>query len=225
MKAFCSWSGGKECAMSFYEASKSGMEIAMLLNMAAEDGNHSRTHGLGSSLIRLQSETLCVPLFQQKAAWQTYEDEFKKAVAIIKSEGVETGIFGDIDLQEHRDWVERVCLESGIKPVLPLWLRGREELLTTFINAGFKAIIVATDTHYLGEEWLGREINGTFVNDLKKLSHIDLCGEKGEYHTFVYDGPIFRKPVEFNITRKTFLDSYCFLELEPGVLADTNKKN
>ncbi|MCX5813353.1 MAG: diphthine--ammonia ligase [Proteobacteria bacterium] len=213
MKTFCSWSGGKDSALAFYEAARSGIAITHLLNMATENGKHSRTHGLTSELLVSQAEALNISLVQQGASWDTYENEFKKAVAGIKEGNALRGVFGDIDMIEHRNWVERVCLESGVEPMLPLWLREREELLNSFIDAGFKAIVVATDKQYLGEEWLGREINRAFMDDLKAFDRVDLCGEKGEYHTFVYDGPIFVKPVEFSIIRKVLTDSYCFLEL------------
>ncbi len=215
MKTFCSWSGGKDCALAFYEATRSGVEITSLLNMATENGEHSRTHGLTSSVLASQAEALSISLVQQRASWNTYENEFKKIVSIIKDGDALRGVFGDIDMIEHRDWVERVCLESGVEPLLPLWLKEREELLNSFIDAGFKAIVVATDKRYLGEEWLGREINNAFMDDLKALNNVDLSGEKGEYHTFVYDGPIFKKPVEFSITGKSLKDSNWLLELEP----------
>jgi uncharacterized protein (TIGR00290 family) len=213
MKTFCSWSGGKDSAMAFYEAVKSGMEITHLLNMATENGEHSRTHGLTSELLASQAEALNTSLIQQNASWDTYEEEFKKALAGIKEGEALRGIFGDIDMIEHRNWVERVCLESGVEPVLPLWLKEREELLVAFIDAGFKAVVVATDARYMGEEWLGREVNRAFINDLKSFGNVDLCGEKGEYHTFVYDGPIFVKPVKFSIIRKALIDPYWFLEM------------
>jgi diphthine-ammonia ligase len=224
MKTFCSWSGGKDCALAFYKAIKSGMEITHLLNMVTENGEHSRTHGITSALLASQSEALNISLVQQKASWDTYEREFKNALSIIKEDDALRGVFGDIDMIEHRNWVERVCSESGVEPVLPLWLKEREELLSSFIHAGFKAVVVATDARYLGEEWLGREINRAFVNDLKALNQVDLSGEKGEYHTFVYDGPIFKRPVEFSVIKKTLMDSYWFLELAPNKAAGATKK-
>ena len=115
-----------------------------------------------------------------------------------------SGVVGQVvaapaDLQEHRDWVERVCNEAGMKAILPLWNADREILLKEFVEAGFRASVVAVNESYLGKEWLGREIDDDFVKELKKKSGIDLCGERGEYHTFVYDGPIFKKKVEFSI--------------------------
>ncbi|HBA53004.1 MAG TPA: ATP pyrophosphatase [Syntrophorhabdus aromaticivorans] len=160
IKAFCSWSGGKESALSLYMAQQSGFEVTSLLTMANEEGTHSHSHGFDSSVLKAQSEALRVPLMQRKASWQTYEEEFMKAVSVIQDEGICAGIFGDIALIEHRQWVERVCSALGVTPILPLWLQDREELLRKFIKVDFKSIVIATDSRFMGEEWLGREITG-----------------------------------------------------------------
>jgi len=166
--------------------------------------------------LRAQAEAIGSPIVQRKTTWNTYEEEFKKAALDLKKEGIEAGVFGDIDVQEHRDWVERVCNEVGINALLPLWKGERVELLKEFIQTGFKAIIVATNSDFLGKEWLGREINGEFIEGLKAIGDVDLCGERGEYHTFVYDGPIFKKSVEFIIGKKVLKDKHWFLELLPN---------
>ncbi|HEA46884.1 MAG TPA: diphthine--ammonia ligase, partial [bacterium] len=171
--------------------------------------------GLDSSLLRAQSDAMGVPIIQRKTTWENYEAVFKEAVSELRKEGIEIGIFGDIDMQEHRDWVERVCKEVKIKPLLPLWKEDREKLLKEFIRTGFKAIVVATKADLLGKEWLGRQIDEEFIKDLKRLGNIDLCGEKGEYHTFVFDGPIFKRPVKFAVNRKIFRDRHWFLEVIP----------
>ena len=213
-KTFCCWSGGKESALSFYRAKKSGLDISYLVNMVSTCGRRSRSHGIDTNCLRLQSEAIGVPILQRRTSWQNYEDEFKKAVTGLKAQGIKKGIFGDIDLKAHRDWVERVCGELSIKPILPLWKEKREELVEEFIQAGFRAIVVATQADFLGRVWLGRRINKEFVEDLKAMSSVDLCGENGEYHTFVYDGPIFKSPVEFTPGKKTLRDKHYFLEIK-----------
>lgn len=211
-KAFVSWSGGKESALACYRARKDpDIEVSYLLNMASEDGTHSRSHGIRSKLLKAQAEAVGVSILQRKTTWETYEREFKKAVSDMD---VAAGVFGDIDVVGHRDWVERVCKETGIRPILPLWKGEREDLIDEFIQAGFKAIVVACKSELLGKEWLAREINKEFIEDLKKHGNVDLCGENGEYHTFVYDGPIFKKPVEFIVGEKILRDNRWFLELE-----------
>lgn len=213
MKAFACWSGGKESTLALYRAKFEGINIAYLLNMVSEDGGHSRTHGIDAKLVRCQTEAMGILLIQEKSSWQNYEEKFKKVVSEMKEKGITAGVFGDIDLQEHRDWVERVCKDIGIKPVLPLWKEKRERLLKEFINAGFEAVVIATRASSLGKEWLGRKIDKKFVADLEAMNHIDLCGEKGEYHTFVFEGPIFKEPVKFTAGRKVLRDRNWFLEI------------
>ncbi len=218
LKAFCCWSGGKESALSLYRVMQNkGITIECLVNMISEDGKHSRSHGIISDLLRSQADSIGIPIIQRKTTWENYEEEFKKIIHQLKIEGVSVGIFGDIDLQEHRDWVERVCKETGITPVLPLWKEERENLITEFIQSVFKAILVATNSKFLGDEWLGRQIDERFINDLKTLGNIDLCGEKGEYHTFVYDGPIFKKPLKITKGEKVLRDDHWFLGIDATI--------
>lgn len=243
MKAFCCWSGGKDSALSVYRVLQNPqIEVTHLLNMVSGDGKYSRSHGLDAELLRTQSVAIGIPIIQRKTTRNgkdagatgifpepripnpepripnTYEQEFKKVVLELKNEAclvkdVCAGIFGDIDLQVHRDWVERVCLETGITPILPIWKGNREKLINEFIDAGFKTIVVATNANRLGKEWLGRQIDKEFVAELKALGNIDLCGEDGEYHSFVYDGPIFKKPVKFTVGEKVLKDKRWFLEI------------
>jgi len=218
MKSFVSWSGGKDACFSYYRAVKdNNVEAKVLLNMVSEDGKASRTHGISSRLLRLQAEAIGVDIVQKKTGWNQYETEFKKAAEEFKNRGILTGVFGDIDLDEHREWVERVCGESGISPIFPLWQKKREGLLAGFIKAGFEAIVVSVNRNALGPQWLGRKIDENFVSDLKKLKTVDLCGEAGEYHTFVYNGPIFKNKINFTVGEKILDDKYWFLELVPVV--------
>lgn len=213
-KAFVSWSGGKDSALACYNAIKNdGIEIAYLLNMLSENGTHSRSHHLSVSVLKAQAQAMRIPIMQRQATWGGYEEEFKKALADLKKEGVQTGIFGDIDVQEHRDWVERVCTESAINAILPLWQRTRESLMNEFITCGFKAVIVAVKLEFMGSEWLGRELDAQFIEEMKRLPKVDLCGENGEYHTFVYDGPIFKSPVRFITGKRILKEKHWFLEL------------
>lgn len=211
-KSFCSWSGGKDAMLSFYRKAKDE-NISYFLNMAQADGERSRSHGISSKFLKLQAKALGVKLFQGRTSWDGYEQAYRSALLSLKQEGVNTGIFGDIDFMPHREWVERVCQESEIKAILPLWKEKREVLLDEFLTAGFKAVVIATDNQYLGKEWLGRELNRGFIDDLKSMDDIDLCGERGEYHTFVWDGPIFKNPVEFKPGKKWLDDKYWRLEL------------
>jgi len=214
-KVFVSWSGGKDSALACYNAIKNDkVKVAYLLNMLSENGTHSRSHHLSVAMLKAQAGAMGIPIMQKQAAWGGYEEEFKKALAFFKRERIQAGVFGDIDVQEHRDWVERVCSESGLNAILPLWQRPRESLMEEFISLGFKAVVVTVKLECLGSEWLGRHLDKNFVRKIKQLGTVDLCGENGEYHTFVYDGPLFKKPVVFAAGKKILENKHCFLELK-----------
>jgi uncharacterized protein (TIGR00290 family) len=215
MKVFVSWSGGKDSALACYNAMRNNKrEIVYLLNMLAEDGRQSRSHHLSADILKYQAEAIGIPIVQRQATWQGYEEEFKKVIADFRKKGVQAGVFGDIDVKEHRDWVERVCQESGLEAMLPLWQRSRESLMEEFIAAGFKAVIVTVRLESMDSQWLGRELDAQFLKDMRCLPQVDLCGENGEYHTFVYDGPFFKRPVDFILGNRILKDTHAFLELK-----------
>ncbi|MFA5393993.1 MAG: diphthine--ammonia ligase [Candidatus Ratteibacteria bacterium] len=216
MRAFVSWSGGKDSSLSLYRIVQDrSAEITYFLNMTSEDGRRGRSHGINSVLLEKQAAAAGVRLLSRGCSWPTYEEEFKKSLLFLKGKKVKTGVFGDIDTQEHRDWVERVCRETGIVPILPLWKEERNVLMEEFLDAGFKAVVVSVRSDVLGEDWLGRIIDKKFVEDVRALGNVDICGENGEYHTFVFDGPIFKKPVDFSTGRITLSRNRYFLELLP----------
>ncbi len=147
---------------------------------------------------------------QKETTWNGYENEFKEAVKSLIPDGVQGMIFGDIYLQEHKDWTERVCGELGIKAVEPLWKKVPEEIILVFIDAGFEAIIVSAKADLFGKEWIGKRVDREFLRYLKD-NNIDVCGENGEYHTFVTDGPMFRKKIKITECTPIMRDGYWFL--------------
>jgi uncharacterized protein (TIGR00290 family) len=213
-KAFVSWSGGKDSCLAYYRAAKNGLDICYLLNMATEDGMRSRSHGLSREVLKIQSEAMGIPLVQGKATWDSYEEEFCKILLSLKEQGITDGIFGDIDLDIHREWVERVCNKCGIISHLPLWMEDQSKLLTEFIESGFNAVIVATDADVMGKEWLGRQVDFQLISDLAGTNKITPCGEAGEYHTLVIDGPLFKKELEIVSAEKILRDEHWFLDIK-----------
>jgi len=194
-----SWSGGKDSCFAYWKAISQGLKVSHLLNFINTDSTRAMSHGLDHKLIALQAQAMGLPILQQKVTWETYETGFKDALEKLKLKGIAGLITGDIHLQEHKDWIDRVCGESGIKAVLPLWEMDSTWLLTDFIEAGFKAIVVSVKAQFFGKEWLGRQVDSKLASELKALaaeSKIDVCGETGEFHTFVYDGPTFKKPIK-----------------------------
>ncbi len=195
-KAFSSWSGGKDSCLALHEAQKAGYDVLFLLNMLTADGTYSRSHGLRPPMLEAQARAMGKRIRFGRADWADYEAVFSKQIALLKAQGVDMGVFGDIDLQEHRDWVTRVCEEAGLSAVLPLWEKGREALLEAFFAVGFRARIVCVKEAVMEREWLGKELNPEAADSFREMG-IDICGEEGEYHSFVYDGPIFTEPVRF----------------------------
>jgi len=215
VKVFSSWSGGKECALATYKAISQGHEVLYLLNFISEDGERSRSHGTKASVLALQAEAIGIPLIQVQTSWEDYEENFKKAVRELQDKGIEGIVFGDMDLEEHREWVERVCSEMGIKAILPLWGIKAEDLIEEFLKLKFKAIVIATR---LEENFLGKLLDKALVKQISKLgSHP--CGENGEYHTFVTDGPIFRKALKVTRGERKRRDNVWFWEISTKVIA------
>ena len=220
LNAFVSWSGGKDGALSYYRAMKN-FHVTHLLNMVAENGQISRSHGIRTGVLRLQAEAMDLTIVQPKSSWDTYEAEFKRALSGLKDKGIEAGIFGDIDFEEHREWVERVSRESGLEAVLPLWgEKNRENLIEELIEAGFEAVVVATKKNLLGPQWLGRRIDRDFVRDISKIKGVDISGEKGEYHTLVISGPIFKKRINILKSEKVSRGEHSFLDISECELAE-----
>ena len=215
-QVFTSWSGGKDSCFACYQAIKGGLKVQSLVNMVTEDGQRSWTHGLSSQWLQLQSQALGIPLVQKQSSMATYEVDFKDVILSLRKDGITGGVFGNIDVEEHRDWVERICREANITSNLPLWGLSQEKILRDFIGSGFEAIIVVAKADRFNEEWLGRKIDLDFVkdfNDLRQTKDITPCGEAGEYHTLVIDGPLFNQRMEILATQKVLRDGYRFLDI------------
>ncbi|MBT0160517.1 diphthine--ammonia ligase [Candidatus Bathyarchaeota archaeon A05DMB-2] len=210
MKVVASWSGGKESCFACYKAMLDGFEVSRLLNFVSTE-ERCMSHGLDPKLMVAQSQAIGISIIQREVTWDTYEEGFKAAVMELKQMGIEGAVFGDIDVQEHKDWVNRVCSGVGIIPMEPLWGLDPEQILTDFINAGFEAIVINVKADLFDEEWLGRKVDRSFLEDLRKLHsrhNVHVCGELGEYHTLVIDGPIFKWRIKMLDSKKVLKDGY-----------------
>ncbi len=215
MKVFASWSGGKDCMLAVHRQLKvKDIEVVCLVNMCDSDGEHSRSHGIKKELIAKQAQEMSIPIVQKAIDNRGYEECFKSVIADQKRQGIEGGIFGDIYLMEHRTWIERVCAEMDIVPIFPLWENNTRLLLKEFIDAGFKTLTVAVNTNMLDRSWLGKVLDTSFYDEITGMNDIDPCAENGEYHSFVFDGPLFKKPVAYVNEGIIHKENHTFLKLK-----------
>jgi diphthine-ammonia ligase len=213
-KVFASWSGGKDCCLSLHRAVKSGMDVRCLVNMVTADGKRSCSHGMSATIIKKQAEALGIPIVQKPTTNDNYADVFTATLKELHEDGVTGGVFGDIDFSPHREWIEKICGPAGIAPHLPLWQEDQQKLMEEFIDAGYKAVIVAVKAELLGEEALGRIIDRKFLAYIKGLDKgITPCGEAGEFHSLVIDGPLFKKQLVIKESTKVTRGDHHFLEI------------
>ncbi|MFA4880533.1 MAG: diphthine--ammonia ligase [Candidatus Doudnabacteria bacterium] len=193
LEVAASWSGGKDSCLACYKAMERGYQIRYLLNFISEKYKRCCFHGIQRELINLQADLIGISLFQKKVSpdMKLYEKEFKEAVNHLKTKKVKGMVFGDIYLTEHKNWVQRVCKDLKIKVIEPLWQISPEEIIEEFIHLGFKAVVVSAKAELFEKDIIGREINHQFLQELKERK-ICPCGENGEFHTFVIDGPLFK---------------------------------
>lgn len=210
-KVFASWSGGKDCCLALNRALAEGLDVAYLANTVTADGQRSCSHGMVAAVIKTQAQALGIPIVQQPTTGDNYRDEFVKMLQTFKGEGLTGGVFGDIDFNPHREWIEGVCAETGMAPHLPLWGEDQHQLMEEFIAAGFIAVVVAVKSEFFGKEVLGTKIDRRFLASLGK--NITPCGEAGEYHTLVIDGPIFKKKLVITESEKVTRGDHHFLEI------------
>jgi len=208
--AIVSWTGGKDGCYSCYKTMNNGYNITHILHFTNQKKTGS--HELNPALIRAQAQALGIPLLQRD--FHSYEEEFKKAALELRAQGerFDAAIFGHIET--HKPLVERICQELNIDLILPLWKVNSEKIVNEIIDAGFEAILVSVRDGFLGKEWLGRRIDDKFLADLKKAgTTVDACGENGEFHTLVLDGPIFKKKIVITKSDPIHKEGYWFMNI------------
>jgi uncharacterized protein (TIGR00290 family) len=175
--------------LALHRALEAGYRVEALLAMFDEDGVRSRSHGLPPALMQAQAEALGIALVMRQASWRDYEAVFTDQLKAFAAQGITHALFGDIDLQAHRDWEERVCAAAGLEAVLPLWQQDRLRLAQELLRLGYRARVVCVDARWLDASYCGREYDQAFIDSLPP--DVDACGENGEFHSFAFDGPRF----------------------------------
>lgn len=216
-KAIMSWSGGKDSALALFEVQKQNKyDVIALQTTITQDFDRVSMHGFKTSLLERQSQELGIPLdkilINQNCVNEDYEIAVKRSLDAFIKQGITTVIFGDIYLDDLRAYREEKLAQVGLKAHFPLWKKDTTVLAETFIAQGFKAIITCVDTKYLANIFSGRYFDSNFLFDLP--ANIDPCGENGEFHSFVFEGPIFKNNIGLEIGDKVLRDErfqYCDL--------------
>jgi uncharacterized protein (TIGR00290 family) len=218
-KVLFTWSGGKDSAMALYEILQSpDYEISALLTTVTEDYDRISMHGVRRILLEQQAESLGIPLekvyITKNASDDEYETKMKDKLTDYKNRGVLSVVFGDIFLEDLRKYREGNLSKIEMKGIFPIWKRDTAELANTVIDLGFKAVITCVDSKVLDKDFVGRDFDKQFLSELP--STIDPCGENGEFHSFVYDGPIFRQTIMYEKGDIVLRDNrYYFCDLIP----------
>lgn len=218
-KVFVSWSGGKDSCHACYLATKQGLKVSYLANMITEDGKISWSHRMPAWALQLQSQALGIPLLQQKTDQANYESEFKNMLRTLKKEGVTGGVFGDIDFNEHRKWIADNCGAVEVKYFLPLWELPQGKIIRDFVDTGFETVIVVAKSDLIDGKWVGKKVDKDFIAYLEE-NNVSPCGEGGEYHTFVVNGPLFKKRIEIQEAEKVQSEGRWFFEIKKCRLVD-----
>lgn len=213
MNFVTSWSGGKDSCYAMMQATQQGFIPKVLLNMMNENGKVSRSHGLPLSILNQQAQKMGLPLEGIPATWGDYEAKFIAVLKMLKAKyDLEAVVFGDIDLQPHKDWEDKVCAAASLKASLPLWQQDRIVLVHQMLENGIVTMIVSCNT-IMGEQYLGKILTKELAQELHEKG-IDPCGENGEFHTLVINCPLFSGAIELPEFAKITYENYCFIVWE-----------
>lgn len=212
-QSIVSFSGGKDSSLALYHAIQTGT-VNGLIVMLEEQGERSRSHAMPIDIIQAQAKAIGLPVFMTSSSWNDYEAKFIELLTHAKQQGAEVLVTGDLDMPEHGCWHDRITQQVGLKLGMPLWLRPHCEVVEEFINLGFRSVIVTVNLKLgMTIEDLGKTLTLEYITELENRG-IDPCGEGGEFHTTVIDGPIFNKAIPVRKLDIVYHEEYAFLPLE-----------
>jgi diphthine-ammonia ligase len=211
-KVFVSWSGGKDSYLAMLKAREMGLDVHTLVTFMNNE-TASMSHGLSRKLLQEQAAALGLPLEVEMVTWEDYENGFMRVTERLKEKGITGGVFGDINLQEHRDWVEKMCSRASLSSYLPLWGMEEKEVLDELLARRARLVLVSLRDDFLDEQWLGKEIDEDFY-EVCKSRGVSPCGENGEYHTLAVDGPLFTTPLSFSADGTEKVKEWNFLKVK-----------
>jgi uncharacterized protein (TIGR00290 family) len=206
-KTYFNWSSGKDSALALYHLLQDkSYSVEALITTVNAHYNRVSMHGLRSELLIQQTNAIGIPAtiikLPEMPSMAIYEKKMTETVSTLKQNGFTFAAFGDIFLQDLRDYRDKQLAKQHLKTVYPLWKRDTKALLLEFLDLGFKTIIVCANSKYFGEDFVGTIIDKHFIDNLPE--GVDPCGENGEFHTFCFDGPIFKNPIAFKIGEKIY---------------------
>jgi uncharacterized protein (TIGR00290 family) len=215
---FC-WSGGKDSAMALHALLQDPqVQVVALLTTVTEGYNRISMHGVRRELLQQQVQSIGLPLHElfipPECVNSIYEVRMERALRVHFENGVRKVAFGDIFLEDLRAYREKNLSRIGMTALFPIWKRGSRELIDTFHARGFRSIAVCVNPKLLDRSFAGRELDRSFFADLPQ--QVDCCGENGEFHTFAFDGPIFKDSVRFEVGHCVERDSFVFCDLLPA---------
>ncbi len=215
MKVVASWSGGKDSCYAYYLVTQRGHQVLSLITMMMSE-DKSNFHMIPSGILDAQAQAMGVPIIKKTTSAATYERDFKAVLQQCKAMGAEGLVTGDIyEVAGHEEgWLGRICREIGLRTVKPLWMDDTKQIYLDYLKTGFKATVVRTNKT-LSLDWLGRVLDRQFYDDILALGGVDPCGEGGEYHTVITDGPNFKQKIELLETEKKRLENgFGYLEIK-----------
>lgn len=220
--AAVSWSGGKDSCFAYYKALQAGHKAKYLFNTISDDFHRVRFHGVDRGVIQKQADVLAIQLLQRETAADQYEVDYIESLRYLKRQNIDGLICGDIHLAHSLTWAKKVTRKAQLQLFEPLWSKKPEDIFQEFLAAGFEAVVVSTQASLLDAGWVGRKLDQTFLEDIKQHRNIDICGENGEYHTLVLNGPIFRQKINITASQKVFRSGYWFLDIQNYQLQQKN---
>jgi uncharacterized protein (TIGR00290 family) len=217
-KFVASYSGGKDSVFAIYKSLCAGLSPLELITAYNPEADRSWFHGLSENMLKKVSDSLDIQIKLIKTPGELYEENFEKALADAKERGAEVCVFGDIDIEGHLEWCGMRCKKAGLIPYFPLWKKDRGQIVHEFIDAGFSAVITIVNTERMSKDFVGQVLSREVAGEIEK-SGADICGENGEYHTFVFDGPIFKNKIDlaeknFKNFKKFEKDNYYILKID-----------
>lgn len=215
-RAILSWSSGKDSAFALFRVlQQRRFEVSCLLTTVTEQFHRVSMHGVREELLDLQAASVGIPLEKVGIPYpcpnDLYEEKMADVLSVWKLKGAMHAIFGDLFLEDIRRYREEKLAQIGIKPVFPLWLENTRALAEEMMSVGFRSIITCVDPSKIDAGFAGREFDESFLRDLP--SGVDPCGENGEFHTFVYDGPVFKRPIRVKVGERVMQDGFQFADV------------